>query len=161
MKFPTLIAAVIASAFALGAAAPAFADIHHVRHHHRHAHHLMKRVDTNHDGRISHAEMLAALGRSFAVLDTNHDGVLSRAELADSRNAYRAHRQELRAERKHGRHVAGVIRIPHRVVKHFDRLDRNHDGVLSQAELDRVARHMFRHRDRNGDGYISRPELKA
>lgn len=161
MKTSTLIAAAIASVFALGAAAPALADAAPVKHHHKHMHRVMHRADLNHDGRISHAEMRAALAKSFAVLDTNHDGVLSKSELADSRGAYKAYRQEIRAERKAGQHVAGVIRIPHRALKHFARLDRNHDGVLSQAELDHVARHLFKRRDHNGDGYISKAELKA
>lgn len=145
MKSQTLIAAAIASLFALGAAAPALAAVPHHRHHHKHFHRMLHIADTNHDGRISHAEMQAAFGRSFAVLDTNRDGVLSKAELADRHGAYKAYRQELRADRKAGRHVAGVVHIPRRAFKHFDRLDRNHDGVLSQAELARVSHHMFGH----------------
>lgn len=40
-----------------------------------------KRLDTNHDGKLSEAEFAAPGGKIFARLDRNHDGVLTRDEL--------------------------------------------------------------------------------
>ena len=68
MKTSTLIAAAIASILAVSAAAPVFAAEH--PRHHKQINRMLHRADTNRDGRVSQAEMLAALGRSFAVLDT-------------------------------------------------------------------------------------------
>jgi Ca2+-binding EF-hand superfamily protein len=121
----------------------------------------MKRVDTNKDGKISPAEMQSALSRSFDLLDTNHDGILTKAEIDNRRSVYKAYHKQARAERKAGQHVAGVMRIPKGVEKHFAKLDANHDGVLSKAELSNVAQHVFKRRDHDKDGYISAADLKA
>lgn len=159
MKTQTLIAAAIASIFAVSAAAPVLAAEHPVKRH-RQINRMLHRADTNHDGKVSQAEMLAALGKSFAILDTNHDGVLSKSEIANRHAVYKAYGQQIRAERKAGQHVAGIIRL-HGINKHFSNLDTNHDGVLSQSELDHAAERLFKHRDANHDGYLSKSDFKA
>lgn len=160
MNTKTLIAAALASVFAVTAAAPSFAAGDPAKHEKR-IHRLINRADTNKDGRVSEAEMEAALARSFALLDTNHDGVLSKAEIESRRNVYKAYRQQVKADRKAGQQVAGVIRMPKAVEKHFAKIDANGDGVLSKSELASVAQHVFKRRDVNKDGYISAADFKA
>jgi Ca2+-binding EF-hand superfamily protein len=160
MNTRTLAAAVLASVVAATAVAPALAAGDPVKQEKR-MHRMLKRVDTNKDGRISTAEMDAALSKSFAVFDTNHDGVLSKAEVENRRATFKAYREDLRAERKAGRPVVGVVGLPKAVDKHFARIDANRDGVLSKAELASVAQRLFQHRDHNRDGYISTADLKA
>lgn len=160
MNPKTLVVAALASVFALTAAAPTFAAGDPAKHQKR-IHRMIHRADANRDGRVSHAEMVAALDASFAVLDTNHDGVLSKSEIDNRRATYKAYRQHIKAERKAGHRVMGVVRLPKAVAKHFAKIDRNGDGVLSQDELAHVANHFFKRRDHNGDGYISAADFKA
>jgi Ca2+-binding EF-hand superfamily protein len=159
MKTKTVIAAALASVFAVTAAAPSFAAGDPAKHQRR-IHRMIHRADTNGDGRVSQAEMEAALAASFAVLDVNHDGALSKSEIDNRREIYKAYRQRLKAERQAGKHVAGVIRLKG-FKKHFAKLDTNGDGVISKGEIDGAAAHQFKRRDRNGDGYISATDFKA
>jgi Ca2+-binding EF-hand superfamily protein len=75
---------------------------------------MFDRADANGDDYISQSEVRAAraenpnAGRGFDGADTNNDGAISRAEFMSR---------------------------PYRM---FDRLDRNHDNVLSESELERV-----------------------
>jgi Ca2+-binding EF-hand superfamily protein len=160
MNTRTLVAAVLATVVGVTATAPAFAAGDPVKQQKR-MHRMLERVDANKDGRISTAEMDSALSRSFAVFDTNHDGVLSKAEVENRRATFKAYRQQLHAERKAGKHVAGVVALPKAIDRHFARIDANRDGVLSKAELASVAQRLFKHRDHNRDGYISTADFKA
>jgi Ca2+-binding EF-hand superfamily protein len=160
MNTKTLIAAALASVFAISAAAPSFAAGDPVKHQKR-IHRMIHRADANRDGRVSEAEMANALDASFAVLDSNGDGVLSKAEVDNRKASYKAYRLHVKAERKAGQHVVGVIRMPKALGKRFDRVDANGDGVISKAELARIAQHMFKRRDHNKDGYISVADFKA
>ncbi len=164
MKTQTLIAAALASVFAVTAAAPSFAASESAKDpakHEKRIHRMIHRTDTNKDGRVSETEMKDALSKSFAVLDTNHDGVLSKAEIDNRKATYKAHHQQVRAERKAGQHVAGVLRMPKAVDKHFAEIDTDHNGVISKSELDTMAAQVFKRRDHNKDGYISEADFKA
>ena len=153
MNTKTILIAAMASVFAVTAAAPSFAAGDPAKKEKR-IHRLMKRADTNHDGKISQSEMAQALAASFAVLDTNHDGHLSKAELDNRKASYKASKAS-------GERLYAVVRLPKRVAKHFGRIDANKDGLISQAEMEHVAARLFKHRDRNKDGYISTADLKA
>ncbi|WP_432721827.1 hypothetical protein R0381_002077 [Jeongeupia wiesaeckerbachi] len=90
-------------------------------------------------GSVSKAEYLQRAASHFDQVDTNHDGVLSEPE----REAAMAKLAEKRAARR-GTDEA----MPHREIKgdiakadfltkagvHFDKLDSNHDGLLSRDE---------------------------
>lgn len=160
MKTTTLVAAALASVFAVTAAAPSFAASDPVKHQKR-IHRMIHRADANKDGRVSPAEMEAALGRSFAVLDTNHDGVLSKSEIENRKATYKAYRLQVKADRKAGQHVVRAIRMPKAIDRHFAKIDANGDGVISKAELAHVAERVFERRDHNKDGYISAADFKA
>lgn len=160
MKTKTLVLAAIASVFAITAAAPSYAAGDPAKKEKR-IHRLIKRADTNRDGRISHTELAHALTASFAVVDANGDGVLSQAELANRKAAYKAYGQQVKASKTSGQRLARVIRMPKSVGKHFAKIDANGDGVLSRSEIDSVAARMFKHRDHNRDGYISAEDFKV
>jgi Ca2+-binding EF-hand superfamily protein len=160
MNTKTVIAAALASVFAVTAVAPAFAAGDPAKHEKR-MHRMIKRADTNRDGRISHAELANAISASFAVVDANGDGVLSQSELKNKKAAYKSYRQEVKASRQSGERLAGVIRMPRAVGKHFAEIDANGDGVISKSELTHVSERMFKRRDHNKDGYISAADFKA
>lgn len=42
---------------------------------------MLARLDTDHDGKISHAEAMAPAEARFAKMDTNHDGFIDKAEM--------------------------------------------------------------------------------
>lgn len=157
MKSKTLFIAALASVFALGAAAPSFAA-GDANKKHNHINRMIKHADANRDGRVSHGEMTAALAASFAVLDTNRDGVLSKAEIENRRATYKAYRQQVKAERKSGERVTGVVKLKG-LEKHFAKIDSNGDGVISRNEVATVADQLFKRRDRNSDGYLSKSDF--
>jgi Ca2+-binding EF-hand superfamily protein len=118
----------------------------------KHIAHMIKRMDTNGDSRVSKQEMVAAMLSTFSVLDTNHDGALSEQELGAQKDVLKAYRAQVKAAPDAGH--AKVIKISKGVVKNFARIDANHDGVISQGELEGVAMKVFDRRDKNNDGYI-------
>jgi Ca2+-binding EF-hand superfamily protein len=74
--------------------------------------------DTDGDGRVSEAEYLAYMSRSFQSMDRNGDGILESDELPGGRGrpiTLQSYQDNLRRQ--------------------FHKLDRNHDGYLSAAEL--------------------------
>ena len=105
-----------------------------------------KKIDANGDGSINAAELAAAeaglararLQAEFTRLDTNKDGQLSQAEFlaaAPQPSALVAEMAKPIAaldKNKDGRITADEFRAPQLAA--FDRLDTNHDGVLSTAE---------------------------
>lgn len=104
-------------------------------------------------GDISRREALDRAGRLFEMLDINHDGLLTRSE-AKTEGA------ELQAERVKtgvdiapgvGGHTAHYMerrfafsrsitrrQFERAFLAHFDRMDRNHDGILTPEERARA-----------------------
>jgi Ca2+-binding EF-hand superfamily protein len=78
----------------------------------------LRLMDADGDGRISEAEYVAYMSRSFLRMDTNGDGILEPSELPGGR----------------GRPIS-LREFQHNLRKQFHRLDRNHDGYLSAKEL--------------------------
>jgi Ca2+-binding EF-hand superfamily protein len=74
--------------------------------------------DSDGDGRVSEAEYLAYMGRSFQSMDSNGDGTIENDELPGGRGrpiTLTAFRDNLRRQ--------------------FHKLDRNRDGYLNAREL--------------------------
>jgi Ca2+-binding EF-hand superfamily protein len=78
----------------------------------------LRLMDSNGDGRISEAEYVAYMSRSFSRMDSNGDGVLESGELPGG----------------HGRPIS-LRDFQDNLRRQFHRLDRNHDGYLNAREL--------------------------
>jgi Ca2+-binding EF-hand superfamily protein len=112
-------------------------------------------ADTNHDGFISRAELVAqqqrdldgAKGRinqqlqvKFNQLDTNHDGKLSVQEFMG---------------------LTPPLKVNETAEQMLARLDANHDGKISAAEFRDPELAKFNKIDANHDGVVSVQELQA
>jgi Ca2+-binding EF-hand superfamily protein len=149
-----------------------------------HVQKMFARLDTNHDGYITKAEIDAMEAqhkekveqraaafdpnKAFDRLDTNHDGKITQAEV-DA-----AHAQRMQAK---GGKAAPLN--AHAGQKLFARVDTNKDGVITRAEFDAgasqmhahmeqaevrrggMADHMFDAADANHDGKVSLAEMQT
>lgn len=158
MKIRTAFIAALAGVFAVTAAAPSFAAADPAKKEKR-INRMIKRADLNGDGKISRSEMSRGIAVTFAKVDTNGDGALSTAEISGARAVLKAERKKARAS---GEGRLQYVKFPaKRINKRFDKIDANGDGVLSKAEIERVAERMFKRRDKNNDGYISAADFGA
>lgn len=147
---------------------------------------LFQRFDTNHDGTVTRQEFDAQRAANFAQLDANHDAQLSRDEMRAgfqhamwSRHGRHGNRGGMLA-RADANHDGNITRDEFlaRPEQMFDRLDKDHNGTISSAELQQIRadgeqrREQFRehrdqmradrgHMDANRDGLISRAEYDA
>lgn len=108
-------------------------------------------VDANHDGAISRDEAAAAprLSAAFDQIDADRDGRILPAEL----KAYaKTHRGEGKADGKAGKPG-----------KNFDKLDLNHDGVITRDEVagNPKAMKRFEAADADRDGRVTPDEARA
>jgi Ca2+-binding EF-hand superfamily protein len=101
----------------------------------------LARLDTNHDGAISHQEFNARPDGMFDRLDTNHDGVISAQEQQAAQQAMQQRIAERRANRPDP--------------------DTNGDGSISRAEWDAMGAAMFQRMDANNDRRVTREEAEA
>lgn len=124
--------------------------------------HGMGRADSDGDGRISKAEFIARADARFAKLDKNGDGQLSPDEMpqraapppppagADAPppppGAGGPMRERMR-EKMRSRMI--------------DRLDTNHDGMISRDEYRAEAAERFDRMDTNHDGFVDASERAA
>lgn len=111
---------------------------------------MFKKLDTNGDGVVTKEEAQAAgaegMAKRFDAMDLNKDGQLTQDEIQQSREARRTAMKEkfaadFKAADKNG--DGGLSKeeaaaLP-RIAQHFDQLDTNKDGVVTQEELQ--ARH--------------------
>jgi len=105
--------------------------------------------DTNGDGRVTRAELaqfeqrtaqaaaVEANARAFARLDTNKDGVLSRAEFAALVNKLAEPDVTPLMQRFDTNRDQAITLVEYRAatLANFDRLDADHDGIVTQAEM--------------------------
>jgi Ca2+-binding EF-hand superfamily protein len=164
--------------------------------------HMLEKMDTNGDGRISLNEYLASATARFKGIDTKHTGNIDAAEMANSPEV--AQRVERRAaslvthldkagngyvtkdefiaaatkrfarmdnngdgkltidELGAGRHGHGQSnRGAQFAQKRLDKLDTNHDGVVTQAEYLAAAAAMYSQFDAQGNGKVTASEIAA
>lgn len=95
-------------------------------------------IDVNQDGTITRQEMDAYRQQKLADHDTNQDNALQLAEF-----------QPLWLE---------VMRS--KMVDHFQHLDRDGDGRITDSELAEPLRKIMAYGDTNNDGALSRDELR-
>lgn len=114
------------------------------------------RADTNGDGVVTRAEVVAEAEARFAAMDTNKDGKVTPEE----RNAARAAMRDGGGQRRGGGGFGmrgggggdGVLTRDEAVQRagaRFDRMDANHDGRLDATEL--AAARPMRRPGRGGD----------
>lgn len=129
----TRLAAALAALSAVAVAAAQTADGS------KYSEHMLRKWDSNGDGRISLDEYLAAAGARFRQIDAQKMGAVSVEQIAGSPKAHE------RIERR----TAGLVR----------RLDAAGNGYVTQDEFVAAARKRFARLDRNGDGKLTPDEL--
>lgn len=139
---------------------------HHGKGGERRAERMMDRLDTDKDGKLSQAEMLASATRAFERLDTDKNGEVTKAEADAGREAFRDARKAFRAvkategeARDAARQALRDARMDRMGLRMFERADADGNGTLTRAELETAAAAMFKQRDRNGDGFITPNEI--
>jgi Ca2+-binding EF-hand superfamily protein len=121
--------------------------------------------DRNGDGLITRDEFPADAAL-FNNLDLNRDGRLTRREIEQAVPNQAALESQVRTYDRNGDGIITRDEYPGDAAT-FDRLDRNHDGVLSDADRQgrgrgrNNAQMRFRGMDRNGDGVITRDEWRG
>jgi hypothetical protein len=105
---------------------------------------MLMMADTNHDGAISRAEFDTMHAAHFTQMDANHDGSLQASE---------------RPQWGGGDHPPGAA--PAGGPPPAMRGDTDGDGVLSRAEFDAQGAAMFDRLDADHDGTITQAEITA
>jgi hypothetical protein len=136
----------------------------------------MARADGDGDGRVSKAEYIARADERFAKQDKNGDGQLSADEMAPRREMAAptppagadnapppppaAGMRSRMLERLDTNHDGMVSRDEYRtqVAERFDRLDANHDGFLDQAEMTAMRERARGMMQRDGDSTPPPPQ---
>ena len=99
---------------------------------------MFERVDADADGTVTRAEADAFIQGQMASHDADANGTLSLEEFEG----------------------AWTEMMHQRMVRGFQRFDRDGDGQLSEEELNRPIDRAFSHADRNDDGAIEISELR-
>jgi Ca2+-binding EF-hand superfamily protein len=101
---------------------------------------LLAKADTDHDGRVSHDEFVAARAARFDKFDRNHDGFIDTADIP----------RFLRANADRMQKFQAVLNAA----------DTDHDGRVSRDEYMAAGTRLFGLIDTNHDGYIDQNELQ-
>jgi len=101
--------------------------------------HMLKKMDSDSDGKISSAEFQAAAAARFAAIDTQGAGKITAAQIAA------AHGAGERGEKFADREVAKV----------------GSDGTITKDQYLAAAQARFAKLDKNGDGFITADEVPA
>lgn len=121
-------------------------------------------VDANADGKVTKEELAAHRNAMIAAMDTDKDGTLSEAELLAAHQKRKAEKEAAREARMVGRMIErldankdGVLSVTemtlpqNRAERMFDRADADGDGVISRDEAQAIRDRMAHRDDRHGD----------
>ncbi|WP_404710251.1 EF-hand domain-containing protein [Sphingomonas sp. MMS24-J13] len=100
---------------------------------------MLDKADTDHDGRISRAEFIAARAADFARLDRNGDGVISRLDFT----------RILKFRPQAAARIDAMIAA----------MDSDHDGKVTRAELAAAPPLLFDRADADHDNFVDKAEL--
>lgn len=107
--------------------------------------HMIEKMDTDKDGAVSTDEFKAHRAEIFSAADSNGDGSLSGDEFAAMAKAMQEKREEaMKMAREKKRQ------------NHFNKMDADGDGKISQAEFDAGGEHRFNRMDNNDDGKLDK-----
>lgn len=99
---------------------------------------MIAAFDADGDARVTRAECIAGVTRSFKSIDTTGKGWLGYIEFADWAERWLGDRNALpspfETDSDGDNHIT-LDELQAKILVIFDRLDRNHDGVLVRAEL--------------------------
>jgi len=109
---------------------------------------IMKRFDTDGDGKLTKAELPGPMAERMMRADANSDGAVTKEELAESLKRL--------AGGMRGQGGGRGMPEPEQVLK---RLDANGDGKLTKDELPEPMAERMMQADANGDGAITKEEL--
>lgn len=115
----------------------------------------MARADGDGDGRVSKAEYIARADARFARMDKNGDGQVSADEMAPRREAAAAPAVPA------GTDTATPAPAAPMRSRMLERLDANHDGVVSRDEYRAQVGERFDRLDTNHDGFLDQSEMTA
>ncbi|HEX7915715.1 hypothetical protein [Rudaea sp.] len=101
--------------------------------------HMLKKMDSDGDGKISSAEFQAAAAARFAAIDTQGTGKITAAQIAA------AHGAGERGEKFADREVAKI----------------GSDGTITRDQYLTAAQARFAKLDKNGDGFLTADEVPA
>ncbi len=118
----------------------------------------MARADGDGDGRVSKAEYVARADERFARMDKNGDGQLSADEMAPRREMAAPPAPPAGADMAApaAAPAAGAMRS-----RMIERLDTNHDGMISRDEYRAQVAERFDRLDTNHDGFLDQAEMTA
>ena len=117
---------------------------------------VFDKMDANRDGKLDAADRAAHNGQKFDRTDANRDGALSRDEFmaAHQRGPADGRADGKRGGAGHGgRHGGGMMMLK--------MADTNKDGAVSRDEFLAAHAHHFDMMDANHDGQLTQPERKA
>jgi Ca2+-binding EF-hand superfamily protein len=119
---------------------------------------IVKRVDKSGKGYISQDDVVAAAQARFTRMDKKGDGKLTPDEL--TRPGMHAHAQRVSADATASNTQQQDKRAAFKQ-KYFDRIDSNHDGVITQDEYIAAATAHFNKVDVNGTGEITAQQIAS
>jgi Ca2+-binding EF-hand superfamily protein len=98
---------------------------------------MLEAADANHDGAVTRAELQTARGVMFDRLDADHDGYISETERAafNGRTGGQSRRGGLEGADANNDGRISRAEMLTQPSRGFDRLDRNHDDVVSAEEI--------------------------
>jgi Ca2+-binding EF-hand superfamily protein len=112
---------------------------------------MLRRANTNNDGEVTKAEVLAAAAKRFERFDRNKDGVIDKSDFEMLRNEMTDYRVK-RFFHRFGAAQAGKLTLEQYTKvrsERFAKMDRNNDGVITPDE--RGGRGWGRHYGRDDD----------